>query len=145
MLGIVQDRVVTSGQKWWCERDIIESDGAGFRRQIQLELCGREHFVPMQGLHEGFACLVATWINGTIETGNGDNRLSRKRFRHDWSFSVKGSLFGQNSRMDVSPASLCSLASPKRWGMTTIWAVTPFPMSWFPRAQSPPSAEFAAP
>src|SRR5215813_13170211 len=85
MPGIVQDRVVTSGQERWCERGLIESEGAGFRRQIHLESCGRQHFVRMQGLHEEYACLVAAWINGTIETGNGDNRLTRKLFRHDCS------------------------------------------------------------
>src|SRR5262245_6052427 len=87
MLGIVQDRVVTSGQERWCERDIIEFAGACFGCQIHLESCGGQHFVWMQGLHEEYACLVAAGIDGTIEAGNCDKGFTGKSIRHSFLLS----------------------------------------------------------
>src|SRR5262249_40630798 len=64
--------------------DIIESAGAGFRCQIHLESCSRQHFVRMQGLHEEYACLVAAGIDGAIETRNCDKGLTGKFIRHNF-------------------------------------------------------------
>ena len=85
MLGIVQDRVLTPGQEWWRERNIVKSKCAGFRCQIHLKSRSGQHLVRMQSLYEEHTCLVATGIDRTIEAGNCDKGLAGKFLRHDFS------------------------------------------------------------
>src|SRR5262245_23226163 len=82
MFGVVEDRVLTSGQKGRGERDIVESAGAGFGCQIHLESCRSQHFERMQSLNKEHACLVTARIDGAIEAGNRDKSLARKFARH---------------------------------------------------------------